>query len=352
MSWATIRLVLNKPIIIPGLSQRKTRKAPSQSAKWFGRIVIGSFILLSMSFTIWRTYLNVQVRSQLKGIAKRGEPVDATALNASYQAVPEQENAAVLWKQGYEQLVPRPKKGFQPPWSKLEVPRRGIGMSNELLSTGETYVASNTIALATFRQAATLSKSRYSVDLSQGLLADMPHLQHLKSAAQLLRLEAVVATESQDTNRAVAAILAIMAAGRSLESEPTLMSMLVRFAIDNIAYQTTEYLLNHAELSDSHLQQLSAAFAQMEDNQALARALAGERAMLVSFLNNPEWVMSCTAEDEINNEGKTSAFAKLVGAALIRFTGFFQRDLRFSLESFNSTIKNARLPDPERFLAR
>src|SRR5262245_9423434 len=139
-------------------------------------------------------------------------------------------------------MAPHPKDA--PPLTSFKFPRRGTGSTDDHLPYATSLVLSNETALATFRRAATLPRSRYPIDLSPGPVALLPHLAKLKSAAHLLCMESFVASKDQESERAVEAILANVALGRSLTFEPVLITQLTRAAIDAIAFNSAGYAVN------------------------------------------------------------------------------------------------------------
>jgi hypothetical protein len=82
-------------------------------------------------------------------------------------------------------------------------------------------------------------------------------------------------------------------------------------------------------------------------SNSLRRALVGERAMFVSTFSNPKMVLA-SAE----SSGETSEFGNSLGGAIIKVSGFFDREIRFAIDAFERMLALARLPDPDRFSSR
>jgi hypothetical protein len=317
-----------------------------------GRIVavvaIAFIVAVVGIITFWRLSLAADNRARLKAIAARGEPTNSWSLNQSYQPVPDAENAAVAWLNGVRQITGG--ASVSSTWNKFKLPARGAPIPADQLEFARGIVKSNEIALMTFRQAAALSKSRYPVDLTPGVNALLPHLSPMKQVAHLLQAETLVALEERDSRRAVGAIKTILAESRSLASEPLLISQLVSYAIDTIAFNTTEFVLNGMQLNDGELQELSTAFAKADDTNRLPLALIGERAIFIGTLQNPQALLTSAAGPGSSSSG-ADAFTELTWP-LIRLTGFFERDFGFGMDALTTNIALARLPDPQRFIAR
>jgi hypothetical protein len=298
------------------------------------------FILVILAFAIWRITLEFRIKSRLNAIAARGEPVTLAELKRSYDAHRAQENAALLWLDGFEQLVPQVRPGYEP-WSRLTLPERNAHASEDLLKSSNGFLESNRLAVATFRRAASKQKTRFVFDLATDPWVS--HLAHLRAAAKLLRLEALVAAESGDGERAVSAILTILSAARTLESSPTFEGLAMRFGIDWIAAKATERLLNCATLTDTQLQALSSAFGHIEHADNLWRSLMGDRAVLLSRLTDTQQFLAWMEEPEIDNA---------LASSMAEILGLLSREVPFAADTFERLLRVSRLPDPDRFLAR
>jgi hypothetical protein len=258
--------------------------------------------------------------------------------------VPDEENAALVWLNGFEERVPKFRAGYEP-WSRLNLPGRRTSPSENWFEAAQGFLDSNQVALATFRRAASMDKSRFPVDLANGLLTETPHLDKLRSSAELLQLEAFVAAEQGDADAAILSIMRILSAANAARSEPTFIAMLTASSIDRIAFGSTERLLNCGALTDGQLQQLSAAFAATDDPLGLWRALAGERAMLILTLADPKKVMA-----QADSANENTKFGNSMAAALLEILGILDREMRFLIDAFERNLPLSRLPDPDRFL--
>jgi hypothetical protein len=315
----------------------------------FGRIlnrVFLTFLLLAVvGFAGWRIALWLQNRSRLQEIERRGEPANAQALNSWYAAVPDPENAATVWLKGVEQMVPRYTARARMPWYQGKSRTRHDALSAETLSQYEGLVRSNSSALATFREAAKLQRSRYPVDFSPGIEMDVSHLQRVRSAVDLLHIEALVACEEARPRDAINAITTMLAAARSVSPEPSVIAQLVNYAVVAVAFQTTEHLMNRHALGSDDLVALAAEFKRCENTNGLARAFIGERAMLVTTLRMPANMSVPQDEGDDKPLG-------LPRSRFVRAIGLFERDVRFCLDVLTTNILYAGLADPHRFASR
>ena len=318
----------------------------------FARIValalVAIIVVAISAMTIWRMSLESKNRARLQAISARGEPVDSVALNRSYADVTDTENAAFVWLDGAAEMTQDAEKSDG--WKKFKIPARGTNLTDVQIEWARGIVQSNQTALKTFRKAATLTKSRYPVDLTPGLNALLPHLAKLKSIARLLQAEAAVAVADGDTQRAVDAVKATLAIGRSLSNEPVLISQLVSHATDATAFATMDYLIRRLALTDAQLADLAAAFSQSEDPHSLYLALIGERATFVSAAKDPYAFLATAGGPRASSSVSQSAQELAFG--VIRMTGFFERDFGFGVDALTTNIAFAKLPDPDRFASR
>jgi hypothetical protein len=314
-------------------------------------IGLGIFaVLVVVAFAIWRAGLASANERRFKAIQAAGEPSNSRELNAWYEAVDPAENAALVWLDGISKLDPPLEKNKPRPWDRITLPTRGKRLDAAQLKEAEPLLAQNKEALALFRKAAALKKSRYPVDLNQSIYADLSHLTPLKAAGQFLRLESLVHASSNRSGEAAESILAILGAGRSLAQEPVLISQLVRAALCSIAVISTERALNLVPFTETQLASLQAGFAEMETPDIAYRALIGERANSATIMNSPNQITPPVHESE--GQENMQGMHDVVSSPVTRLTGFFQRDLGFFLDAMATNIAFSKLPDPEKFKTR
>lgn len=200
------------------------------------------------------------VQAKLDAIRQAGEPATLAECNTAYAEVPAEENAATLYAEAFAALTPADQNN--PP-----------------------AVAKNQKALELLHQAAARSKSRYPLDLTAGINAQLPHLAKLKACGQLLEQEAVLNAGKGRVDLAAASVMANLALARSLEQEPTLISQLVRIAILQLAVNSLEQALSQKPFAEPELERLQAALHAAEEagGAALTRGLCAERCMGLSI---------------------------------------------------------------------
>ena len=307
-------------------------------------IIVGILFLLVAAVAIWRSSVTSANSKQLRAIAARGEPTTLAELDKFYRAVPDSNNAALLWLRGAAALT----NDLGNIAGKVN-PRRGVSVPENLLQEIAEALATNADALALFHRAARLDQSRYPVSLSQQPLTNLHHLAKLKGAAQVLRAEAAVALSQTNTALAAEATTAIFGAGRSMMSEPIMISQLVAYAIDAIGVQTLQFALNTASFDEHDLAMMQSAVAKADDPESAARGLLGERAFFISGLSDPSRFIAGM------RLGPPSGIEEIVSEVFVQpiaqLSGFWQRDLRFGINALTAHLESARLSDPQRFHA-
>lgn len=122
--------------------------------------------------------------------------------------------------------------------------------------------------------------ARYPLDYSRGITMQLPHISDLLGAGQILMLRARAELVLGRPNAALEDTLLILRLGRSVELEPTLISLLVRIALDLIGLGVVESGI--PQWDEEGVRRLEAALSGIDPHAALLRALRGERAYACS----------------------------------------------------------------------
>ena len=305
-------------------------------------VVVAGILLLIAVIVIWRLSIASANKDRLRAIAARGEPVDLIALDKFYAEAPDSSNAALIWLKGAAAISVSPDETLL----NLSI-KWNVALSANQLENGTRVLSANKEALALIRAATALPLSRYPVRLSQYPVTNFQHLADVKAVAQLLRLQAVVTAQQGDSAQSADAIAQTFAAGRSLETEPLLISQLVRFAINTIGVSSLQFALNRSSFADTELAAIQAVVARADNTNGLRFALLGERASFVTFLRDPQKAVA--ADPTIAPSGAQGTLAEVFLWPMARAVGFWQRDLRFGIDALTTNIMFASLPSPQRF---
>jgi hypothetical protein len=128
--------------------------------------------------------------------------------------------------------------------------------------------------------------SRFPVRYEDGLSGAFPHLNPLLSMARYLSLRATTFMELGRGVEAARDIQLILRLADSLKAEPTLISLLVRFSILNIATGTIWEGVARGVWEETQLAALEERLKGCDLRMETAHALRGERAIVLAFLES------------------------------------------------------------------
>jgi hypothetical protein len=309
---------------------------------WFWVVLLVLLILLVGGDQIYRLIQKTRVDRVLAALRKEGYPVNVTELGNWHAQLPDKENAALRILEASDDLIAdtiNPDK-----W-----PRGTEELGPDERDTLREILTNNLPALDVIHAAAQIKQSRFPIDYSRGPAALLPHLAKVKKLAQFLRLEALISSEEGQPDRAVRAVLDNMALARSLDTEPILISQLVRTACLSISCASLERVLSQHALTDSQLRQLSEALLEAERSSPAAYegAFVGEVCIgNYCFRASPSELGGLADSDSGNNSG--SAALLQVAYPLYGWTGLRDRDALFYVRTMHELIATARAPFPER----
>ena len=298
--------------------------------KLLSRILLAGAALVLVTFCLWRALQAHDLHSQLQAIHAAGYPTKLAELDAYYPAVPAAENAAVALAPAFAAMRNYPDARSN---EVIELIRssRYSSLTPEKKQLVDGYLDKNSNTLTIIAKAIQLPRARYPVDFSPGPETLLPHLGSVKNLANLCRARAEQDIASGHPAEADEWITNIFGLARTLEAEPILISYLVREGILRSGIKTLEIRLNAGELAAGELASLQTELTNIDLPHGLARALAGERALTAPYVEDPS----------VFNHSASPFWA------IVRTTGFFDRDLLFYLQAMSTNIALASLPPPQ-----
>lgn len=121
----------------------------------------------------------------------------------------------------------------------------------------------------------------------------LPYTQNTRTAARMLRLEAMLAVRSGDAEREFRAINAMIGCSLSIHGEPSLVSQLVSVATHNMAINCLQSAINGNRLSAEQLAILRTRLAPFSDiNHVYTVGLKGEIGSAIPAFGDPSILMS------------------------------------------------------------
>jgi hypothetical protein len=133
-------------------------------------------------------------------------------------------------------------------------------------------------ARAEARKLIGMTRGRFPVDWGSTFLDVKLQSQDARSAAYLLRCEALAASQEGKADDAVALVRGVIGAARSVGDEPSLLSALIRLACDAQAVDVLERALAQGEPSAQELEAVQALLEKEAGEPMLLQVARGERA--------------------------------------------------------------------------
>lgn len=285
----------------------------------------------------YRLFLQSQIRREVAAIQQEGFPTTSRDLQAWRGPIPATENAALRILEATDYLPP---SGF----GQTEWPSSTEEMGPEQRDEFSEIVTNNAPALEILHRAASLKAARYPVDYSRGPGTLLPHLAKVKGMTQLLRAEALVHAEEGRLQNAADSTIAGVALARSLESEPLLISQLVRIAGLSITVAGLERTLNQHALGEEQLAALAAAFrgAREASQKAYRESYIGELCMGVyCFQARPRETLQM-----FNSDNEVSPWVDVL-YPVYAWSGIRDRDYLFYVRIMRGLLDAAKVPFPQ-----
>ncbi|GMV93319.1 MAG: hypothetical protein AMXMBFR82_30970 [Candidatus Hydrogenedentota bacterium] len=221
--------------------------------------------------------LYAQVAELEASIRERGQPVTLEELNAYYPAVPDEENAALVYEEAFRLLESIDPEGERT--ADLLEQLNGVSRvaPSGLVEEVEAHLESCEAVFEVLARAAGYPESRYPVDFRRGVATELPHLKPLRTCVRLEALRGSYAVLDGRFDAFADSQRSVFALSRSLRYEPQIIAQLVRIAAHAIAAESLENALKRSELRDETLVELADLYGSTENIDAVVRTYAGER---------------------------------------------------------------------------
>ncbi|MDR3457344.1 MAG: hypothetical protein P4N60_07855 [Verrucomicrobiae bacterium] len=180
-----------------------------------------------------------------------------------------------LWQARYRELAAKT--------NEFAVPAQaGSPAADVLLALGK-YDAT----VEEIRQASALPECRFPLnyDAEDPAMIYLPHLASLKRASKLLQLRALAELENGESDKACADVRLMLRLSALIEREPTLIGMLVRIAMTDIAMQPVYEGLAKHQWSDAQLAAMEAELAKINFPADFNFSMRCERAFAGGILD-------------------------------------------------------------------
>jgi hypothetical protein len=338
-----------------------TAKHPSRLGELFGRLLlVGLGLLLVLvvglvaSLLVWRGGINRDIRMLEQKVRDAGEPLTLEELAASLPPVPDKENIALALMDLWEEEDPEFWRAFRA--GERELPRqaerqfdpdlpilgrggpRGSGLlpwTEEQLRAARAFVETNQVRAARVQAALARPQARFPVEVADGFLGELPHLDRLRQETSCLLLEGLLAAHDEQPAKAVVHFEQMIQLGETVRGEPYSISQLVRIACFERALNGMESLLVYTRPDEALLDRLGKLLAGIKLDDSFHQSLLGERVVGLAVFTRP------LAEIHSDSAGEGGDFLERqidkssLSSLPINFIGFFSLDHRLMLRTYD-----------------
>ncbi|HEY2084309.1 MAG TPA: hypothetical protein VGI88_16130 [Verrucomicrobiae bacterium] len=311
---------------------------------------LAALLILSLAFFFgWRINLEHNLNAELRAIYSAGLPASGTELNDWYSKVPDSQNAALVMTQALAMMREFPASDVRSnEFADFRTPGRTQPLSAKEKELFSSCLEMNASALSKMREAIKLPKSRYPIDFSLGIYYQLPHLAPLKHLARMEEFQALLDLDATNLPAANIAIENILGMATTLDSEPVVISWIVRNGMVLSATTVLERRLNSGPATADELAGLTSAFGPSEKTNLLARTLIAHRAIAIPYFR----LTWANVREQAKADGDPEAIeipASNTEPLLFRISGVYERDLLFYLTIMRTNIVLASLPPPGSF---
>ncbi len=270
--------------------------------------LMGVLILLVIAGFVIDQVAENRLEDRLDAIRAAGEPMTIEDLISAYPDIPDEENMALILIEHakkisefslddeQQMLIPLigsrqrrlPNGGVQ----SIRQPSTGQHFPLAEAEAGRAYLEGVAEDLDGIHRALRLKRGCLPVQWSTPAISlnmNISELSFYRHAAKVLALEAIIAAERGDPQRAGEVIEEMLHLDRAQQCNSTLIAFLVRMACHTLAQSQVERSINLSEMDERVLLSLQSAFAAFEGEFAFEDAMMTERVM---FLDTLTWMRS------------------------------------------------------------
>ena len=278
-----------------------------------------------------------RAEARVKAIRIANLPTSGAELAKWVPAVPDEKNGAFVITQGFALM-----RDFADARSNV------VSMTNliwtnhwspETTAVVRGYLETNRSALDRIREGLKFEAFRYPLKYEDGFAALLPHLGKCKHAVSLMAIETALAAADGNTNEWPQILSDQLRLIQTLNTEPILISQLVRNASLIITRNAVEWALGHGAPSAEDCKLLQQSFWRIGETNLFPRTLIAERAVTLPMFR-------ATIEDldrmgDQDQEALSEAHLNSNSLTLYRVMGMADRDKIFYLDFMEHAIAQA-----------
>lgn len=317
--------------------KRKRKHIRHRFKKWHG---IAALLLLL--FVLFRISGSYKLNKRVQVLQSRGHPVTLEQLERSYNLPAGAQNAADVYLAAFSNYKKWDSDTMRalPIAGRASLPARTEPLDASIRQLADRFLSDNQQTLSLMHEAASIEHCRYPVDYAQESDPKASWRDDLRASAQLLGLEALIASEDKEADKFLASICVSLALARSVDG-PLLTHRLTHGALRGLIYRSIERAINRIPLTDEQLLRLSAWVKASDSGEGFRRALLAEQCLGLHTFQAPL--------PEVSNrigEQESGLFRVLIFS---RMLGLNSRYAISYIDLMQKSIDALELPDPDRF---
>ncbi len=323
--------------------KRKSKHTRRRFKIWHGVVA-----LLLLLFVLSRISGNYKLKKRVQALQNRGHPVTLEELERLHSLPAGALNAADVYLAAFSNYKKWDRDAMRaiPIAGRASMPARTEPLDAPTIQHVKRFLSDNEQALSLLHKAASIEHCRYPDDLTR-VSNPIRYRRfgignNVRTAAQLLRLEALIASENKDFDKFLASISTSLVLARSLNG-PLMIHRLTHDDVLRYTYRSIERAINRTPLTNEQLLRLSALVKESDNNKGFKRALLAEQCLgLHKFIAPLKEVSKRIGEQE------SGQFRALI---ISRMLGRNSRHALGYIDLMQKSIDALELPDHDRLKA-
>lgn len=249
-------------------------------------VAAAAILILGLAIYSWSSAARAKLEFQLARMRANEQPTTTAELSKFYTIPAGAEDSTQLW---IDATAPFDSTAFSQ--AVIDLPIIGADGPNEIPLPPSPWSQQQQVEQLLSDYAESMQKihqataqggyARFDRDFDQGIEMLLPHVQNVRNASRMLKLEAYVHAHQQDSAACFKSLQAMFTVGRAVENDPLLVSCLVMFALDGMAVKATCELLPYLTWTDDQLTQLQQLTRRTDYLAAVCGSLIGEQVIAI-----------------------------------------------------------------------
>ncbi len=311
--------------------------------KWHGVVAILLLVLVLL-----RISGGLKLKKRLQTMKNKGYPVTLEDLERMHGLPTGAQNAADVYLDAFSKYKKWDKEALRdvPIAGRASIPTQTEALDAPTIQAANKFLSDNQQALSLLHKAASIEHCRYPDDLTpvsnpiRYRRFDMGNDAQL--AVNLLRLEALIASENKDFDKFLASISACLALARSFDG-PLMIHRETHNTVLRCTYGSIERAVNRTSFTDEQLLKLSALVRESDNDKGFKNALLTEYC-----LGLHRYIAPLPEVSKQLGEQENGLMRKLI---ISRILGLNSRNALNYIGTMQKSIDTLELPDPDRLKA-